>query len=73
MSMNVVIHDLVTGECEFSGKSDVECVRVTLDEQTPEAVISTTELVKLLRFKKKQEAKNGPAGSPPPAHKADAK
>lgn len=71
--MNVVIHDLVSGECELSGKANVECVRVTLDEKTPEAVISTAEFVKLLRFKKKQESKNGAPRSAQPAGKPDGK
>ena len=55
--MKVVISDFLTAECEFSGKSDAECVCVCLDETTPEAVISTAELFKWLRFKKKQEEK----------------
>ena len=71
--MNVVIHDLVSGECELSGKSNVECVRVTFDEKTPEAVISTAEFVKLLRFKKKQASKNAAPRSSQPAGKSDAK
>ncbi len=69
MTMNVVIHDLVSGECELSGKSNVECVRVTLDEKTPEAVISTAEFVKLLRFKKKQASKGDADRAPSPAAK----
>ena len=71
--MNVVIHDLVSGECELSGKSNVECVRVTLDEGTPEAVISTAEFVKFLRFKKKQASKNAAPRFVQPASKSDAK
>ena len=55
--MKVVISDFLTAECEFSGKSDAECVSVCLDDATPEAVISTAELIKWLRFKKKQEEK----------------
>ncbi len=69
MTMNVVIHDLVSGECELSGKANVECVRVTLDEKTPEAIISTAEFVKFLRFKNKQESKNGAPRSPQTAGK----
>ena len=67
--MNVVIHDLVSGECELSGKANVECVRVTFDEKTPEAIISTAEFVKLLRFKKKQEENKDSPRSPQPAAK----
>ena len=55
--MHVVITDFVTAECEFSGRSAIECVLVSLDEATPQAVISTGELVKWLRFQKKQEEK----------------
>ena len=73
MTMNVVIHDLVTAECELSGKANVECVRVTLDEKTPEAIISTAEFVKFLRFKKKQESKNGAPRAAQPAGRSDAK
>ena len=73
MTMNVVIHDLVSGECELSGKANVECVRVSFDEKTPEAIISTAEFVKLLRFKKKQEEKKDLPRSPPPAGKPDGK
>lgn len=59
--MHVVITDFVTGECEFTGKADVECVRVRLDEASPDAVVSTAELIRLLRFKKKQLEKQTPA------------
>jgi hypothetical protein len=55
--MNVIITDFLTGDCEFSGRSNTDCVRVALDESTPEAVISTAELIKWLRFKKRQEDK----------------
>ena len=55
--MNVRIFDFLKGDCEISGKGDVDCVRVALDDATPEAVISVTELVKILRFKKRQEEK----------------
>lgn len=55
--MKVVITDFLVADCEFSGKSGAECVRAFLDDVTPEAVISTAELIKWLRFKKKQEEK----------------
>ena len=53
--MRVVITDLLTGDCELTGRSNVEVVRVQLDEATPEVLISAKELVKLLRLKKRQE------------------
>ena len=53
--MRVVISDLLTGECELTGRSNVEVVRVQLDEATPEVLIAAKELVKLLRLKKRQE------------------
>jgi len=52
--MRVVITDLLTGDCELTGRSGVECVRVQMDEATPEIVMLPSELVRLLRFKKKQ-------------------
>ncbi len=52
--MRVVITDLLTAECELTGKANVECVRVQLDESTPEMVIQPNEMIRLLRFKKKQ-------------------
>lgn len=55
--MKVVITDFLIADCELCGKSGVECVKATLDPQTPEAVISTAELVKVLRFQKTQAAK----------------
>lgn len=54
--MRVVITDLLIAECDLSGKSGVECVRVQLDENTPEVTITPAELAKQLRLKKKQEA-----------------
>ena len=61
MPMRVVITDLLTSSCELSGKSDVECIRVQLDESTPEMVVMPAELLRLLRFKKKQqESISGP-------------
>lgn len=57
--MRVLITDLFTGDCELTGKCDAECVRVVLDEAAPEAVIATSELIRLLRFQKKQHDKAG--------------
>jgi hypothetical protein len=53
--MRVVISDLLTGNCELTGRSNVEVARVQLDEAMPEVLITPKELVKLLRLKKKQE------------------
>lgn len=55
--MKVWITDFFKGECELTGKADVECVRVRLDDAAPEAVIAATELVRLLRFHRKQQEK----------------
>lgn len=55
--MRVLITDLFMGECELTGKTDAECVRVKLDEAAPEAVLATSELIRLLRFQKKQHDK----------------
>ena len=53
--MRVVITDLTTGNCELTGRSNVEVVRVQLDEGSPEVLVTTRELVKLLRLMKRQE------------------
>lgn len=52
--MRVLITELFTGECELTGKKDIEVVRVKLDEAAPEAVVATSELFRLLRFHVKQ-------------------
>jgi hypothetical protein len=58
MPLHVVITDLLPScSCELTGKSDVECVRVRFDDTTPEAVIATKELLRLLRFRKSQQNK----------------
>lgn len=57
MPIHVVITDLVpSSECELTGKTG-ECVRVRLDPTTPEAVIGTKELLRILRFRKTQQDK----------------
>ena len=61
--MRAVITDLFTGECELTGKSGAECVRVQLDDAAPEAVIATSELIRLLRFQKKQHDKQAESAS----------
>lgn len=57
MALKVVITDFLVSECELTGKADTECVRVKLQDDSPEAVIATSELVRLLRFQKKQHDK----------------
>lgn len=62
--MKALIVDLLdTADCEVSGKTNTECLRVRFDGQ-PEAVVTAAELVKMLRFAKRQEAK---ASACPPA------
>jgi len=58
--MNVIIKELKEGTCEYSGKTG-ECVIVSLDEDTPDALISTGEFWRLVRFRQRQmEKKNTP-------------
>jgi hypothetical protein len=64
--MRVVISDLFIGECELTGKSETECVRVQFDDSSPEAVVATTELFRLLRFQRKQKEKQDKAKSDEP-------
>lgn len=61
--MHVIITDLLIADCDLSGRTDVECVRVQLEAETPEVVIRTTELVRLLRLKKKQAGGNSQPAS----------
>ena len=57
MPLDIRISDLeLNSECELTGKVG-ECVRVQLDPTTPEAVIGTKELLRLLRFRKTQQNK----------------
>ncbi len=66
MPLEILITDLETSsECELTGKVG-ECVRVRLDPKTPEAVIGTKELLRLLRFRKSQQNKID-SPSPPPS------
>lgn len=58
MPLQVIITDLLpSGDCELTGKSGVECARVRLDGTTPEAVIATKELLRIIRFRKSQQEK----------------
>ena len=57
MPLEILITDLEpSSECELTGKVG-ECVRVQLDPTTPEAVIGTKELLRILRFRKTQQNK----------------
>jgi hypothetical protein len=62
--VKIVITDLLVSECELTGKPDVECVRVRLDDASPEAVIAASEVMRLIRFKKKQLDKQAEAATP---------
>lgn len=53
--MRVLITDLLIAECDLSGKSGVECVRVQLGENEPEVTITPAELLKQLKLKKKMD------------------
>lgn len=63
MMMKVVVKELKEGTCEYSGKSG-ECVVVSLDEDTPDALISTSEFWRLVRFRQRMKEKRtgGDAG-----------
>ncbi len=56
--MRVVITDLVTGTCDLTGKENVECLKVQLDDLQTEVVCVPAELIKLLRLRKKQDGGN---------------
>jgi len=56
--MRVVITDLMAGTCDLTGRKDVECLKVQLDDTTPEVVCVPAELIKLLRLRKKQDGGN---------------
>ena len=58
--MNVIIKELKEGTCEYSGKTG-ECVIVSLDEDTPDALISTGEFWRLVRFRQRQMEKKNTA------------
>jgi hypothetical protein len=55
--MKVLISDLFVGDCKLTQKTGVEVVRIRLDESQPESVIAAAELLRLLRFTKKQNEK----------------
>lgn len=64
--LRVVISDLLVAECELTGKTETECVRVQFDDESPDAVIATTELFRLLRFQRKQMEKRQQARTTEP-------
>lgn len=51
--MKVLVSDLFVGDCEFSQKTGVEVVRVQFEER-PEVTVNAADLLRLLRFHKKQ-------------------
>jgi hypothetical protein len=53
--MRVYISDLVTGTCDLTGKKEVECLKVQLDDSPTEVLCVPAELIKLLRLRKKQD------------------
>ncbi len=59
------IHNFLReGECEYSGKSSLECVEISSDDGSiRHAVVCMAELTKLLRFRSRQAAKNGTPGN----------
>ena len=56
--MRVVITDLMTGTCDLTGKENVECLKVQIDDLQTEVVCVPAELIKLLRLRKKQDGSN---------------
>ena len=61
--MRVVVSDLFVGDCELTQKSGCEVACVQLDGQ-PETVIAASELIRWLRFTKKQLEKVSASGGP---------
>jgi hypothetical protein len=65
--VRVTINDVLVGTCDLTGKENVECVRVQLDDGSAELSCRPAELIKLLRLRKRQDAlpksseKKGPA------------
>ncbi len=53
--MRVIIIDVVNATCDLTGRENVECLRVQLDDSTPEIFCVSAELIKLLRLRKKQD------------------
>lgn len=56
----VITAFLADGTCELSGKNSrkpTECLKVLLDTSCPPITVSTTEFIKLVRFRAQQEAK----------------
>jgi hypothetical protein len=58
--MRIVITDLLLGRCDLTGKENAECLKVQLDDATPEVSCVPSELIKLLRLRKKQENNKPP-------------
>ena len=51
--MRVIISDLLIATCDLTGKENVECLRVQLDDHSPELMCRPNELIKLLRLRKR--------------------
>ncbi|MFN0019469.1 MAG: hypothetical protein ACKVP0_14510 [Pirellulaceae bacterium] len=62
--MRILISDLIIATCDLTSKEGVECLRLQLDEHSPEINCRPGELIKLLRLKKSQQVK-ADAFSPP--------
>jgi hypothetical protein len=56
--MKLIISDFVVATCDLTGKENVECLKVQLDDGLSEVNCVPAELIKLVRLRKKQEAKS---------------
>jgi hypothetical protein len=54
--MRILISDVLITTCDLTGKENVECLRVQLDDGSPELSCRPAELIKLLRLRKRQES-----------------
>jgi hypothetical protein len=61
--MRVIVTDVLTSTCDLTGRKNVECLRVQLDEQSQEISCLPAELIKILRLRKKQSGPT-PAATP---------
>lgn len=59
--MRIIITDLLTGTCDLTGKENVECLKVQLDDSTPDVLCVPAELIKLLRLQRKKQDGSGKA------------
>jgi len=56
--MRIVVTELVVGICDLTGKENVECLKLQLDDNSAELLCSPKEFIKLLRLRKKQDGGN---------------